>query len=119
MRSQFQREHKESSDESNWECLRTGSVNPEVRQGDWWGRQDGGKEEGGSFTDVLSKAIGEVESMQKDADVKVASLVTGNGDVTPHDAMIALEKADVAFNLMTQIRSKIVRAYEEVMRTQV
>lgn len=78
-----------------------------------------GKEQGGSFTDVLTKAIGEVENMQKDADVKVAGLVTGNGDVTPHDAMIALEKADIAFNLMTQIRSKIVRAYEEVMRTQV
>lgn len=79
----------------------------------------GGKEQGNAFAEALTKAIGEVESLQKDADTKVAGLVTGTGDVTPHDAMIALEKADVAFNLMTQIRSKIVRAYEEVMRTQV
>ena len=79
----------------------------------------GKKTDGSPFSEVLTKAIGEVESLQKEADVKVAGLVTGTGDVTPHDAMLALEKADIAFNLMTQIRSKIVRAYEEVMRTQV
>jgi flagellar hook-basal body complex protein FliE len=73
----------------------------------------------GGFADALTKAIGEVESLQKVADQNVNGLVTGSGDVTTHDAMIALEKADLAFNLMTQIRSKIVRAYEEVMRTQV
>ena len=73
----------------------------------------------GGFVDALTKAIGEVESLQKVADQNVNGLVTGAGDVTTHDAMIALEKADLAFNLMTQIRSKIVRAYEEVMRTQV
>jgi flagellar hook-basal body complex protein FliE len=39
--------------------------------------------------------------------------------VTTHEAMIALEKADIAFQLMTSIKSKIIRAYEEVMRTQV
>ena len=78
-----------------------------------------GKGQGASFGDALTKAIGEVNSLQQDADVKVAGLVAGTGETTPHDAMIALEKADVAFNLMTQIRSKIIRAYEEVMRTQV
>ena len=36
-----------------------------------------------------------------------------------HEAMIALEKADIAFQLMNTIRGKIVRAYEEVMRMQV
>ena len=77
-----------------------------------------GKQQG-SFSDVLTQAMTEVNSLQKEADVKVAGLVAGSGGVTPHDAMIALEKADIAFNLMTQIRSKIVRAYEEVMRTQV
>ena len=75
--------------------------------------------EAGSFSQMLTKAIGEVDSLQKQADVQVAGLVSGTGNVTPHDAMLALEKADIAFNLMTQIRSKIVRAYEEVMRTQV
>ncbi len=78
-----------------------------------------GKTQAPSFADALTKAIGEVNSLQQEADVRVAGLVTGSGDVTPHDAMIALEKADVAFSLMTQIRSKIIRAYEEVMRTQV
>lgn len=77
------------------------------------------QESSGGFGEALTKAIGEVESLQRVADQNVAGLVTGTGEVTTHDAMIALEKADLAFNLMTQIRSKIVRAYEEVMRTQV
>jgi flagellar hook-basal body complex protein FliE len=45
-------------------------------------------------------------------------MILGKG-VQTHEAMIALEKADVAFQLMNNIRMKITRAYEEVMRTQV
>ena len=70
-----------------------------------------------SFGEMLTKSIKEVDAMQLDADKKIEGLMLGKA-VTPHDAMIALEKADIAFKLMNQIRSKIVRAYEEVMRTQ-
>ncbi|RME57650.1 MAG: flagellar hook-basal body complex protein FliE [Candidatus Dadabacteria bacterium] len=72
-----------------------------------------------NFADLLSDAIKEVDGLQKEADKKIAGLVTGKGNVTPHEAMIALEKADLAFQLMDRIRSKIVRAYQEIMRTQV
>lgn len=74
---------------------------------------------GESFENVLVDAVREVESMQQEADKKIESLMTGKGGVTTHDAMIALEKADLAFQLMNQVRSKIMRAYEEVIRTQV
>jgi flagellar hook-basal body complex protein FliE len=80
--------------------------------------ENAGKNDGG-FASELTNAIREVDSLQTKADQSITDLVTGAGDITTHDAMIALEKADIAFNLMTQIRSKIVRAYEEVMRTQV
>jgi flagellar hook-basal body complex protein FliE len=33
--------------------------------------------------------------------------------------MIAIEKADATFQLMMQIRNKIINAYEEIMRMQV
>lgn len=70
------------------------------------------------FGDVLSDAIKEVDGLQKTAHQQVEGLVLG-GNSNPHEAMIALEKADVAFQLMNAVRSKIVRAYEEVMRAQV
>ena len=73
----------------------------------------------GSFGELLGRAISDLNTMQLDADKKIEDMVVGRGNVTAHEAMIALEKADVAFQLMNQVRSKIVRAYEEVLRTQV
>lgn len=75
--------------------------------------------QGGSFGEALNDAIKEVDSLQKDADKQIEGLVLKADGATPHEAMVALEKADVAFQMMNQIRSKIIRAYEEVMRTQV
>lgn len=75
-------------------------------------------EEKGGFGNFLTKAVSEVNGLQQEADNKIEQMVLGKG-ITPHEAMVALEKADVAFQLMNQVRSKIVRAYEEVMRTQV
>ena len=82
--------------------------------------QEGGKvSKGNSFSDMLSSAMSEVNDLQVQADQKIESVTTGKGNVSTHEAMIALEKADVAFQLMSAIRSKIIRAYEEVLRTQV
>jgi|688.fasta_scaffold1717687_1 flagellar hook-basal body complex protein FliE len=75
--------------------------------------------EGPKFGEMLKDVMKEVDTLQDRADKQINGLVTGQGNVTTHDAMIALEKADVAFQLMNQIRAKIVRAYEEVIRTQV
>ena len=72
-----------------------------------------------SFGDMFTEAIKEVDTLHKTADTKTTAMMSGADGVTPHEAMIALEKADVAFQLMNSIRSKIVRAYEDIMRTQV
>lgn len=71
------------------------------------------------FSDMLGKAIKEVDSLQKDANEKIEGVTIGGEGVNTHTAMIALEKADVAFQLMSAVRTKIIRAYEEVMRTPV
>ena len=83
------------------------------------GVKETGTGEKKSFSEMMVQAVSEVDEMQHDADNKIADLITGKGNVTTHEAMVALEKADIAFQLMNQVRSKIVRAYEEVLRTQV
>lgn len=71
-----------------------------------------------SFKDVLAEAVGEVQRLQDEADMTIKQVVSGEiKDVT--DAMIAVEKADVAFQTMMAVRNKIVSAYEEIMRMQI
>ncbi|MBW2709442.1 MAG: flagellar hook-basal body complex protein FliE [Deltaproteobacteria bacterium] len=72
-------------------------------------------ENGGSFGEALSGAMGNVSSLRNEADRTVHELVAGeNKDI--HQTMIAMEKADVSFKLMMQVRNKIITAYQEVMR---
>lgn len=72
-----------------------------------------------NFGQVFADALSEVDQMQKSAQDHVEGITIGKDGYTTHGAMIALEKADIAFQLMSQIKSKIVMAYQEVMRTQV
>jgi flagellar hook-basal body complex protein FliE len=77
------------------------------------------KKEEISFKEMLKDALLEVDSLRTESDAKIADFMTGRNGVQLHDAAIALQKADTAFQLMNSIRMKIIRAYEEVMRTQV
>ena len=72
-----------------------------------------------TFGDVLADALKEVNTLQNEADQQIEGVTLKKEGVTPHSAMVALEKADIAFQLMSAVRSKIIRAYEEVIRTQV
>lgn len=74
-------------------------------------------EAGSSFSDTLRSALDDVGQLQGQAENKVAGVLTGNGtDV--HSALIAVEKADLSFQLMMQVRNKIVSAYQEISRMQ-
>ena len=76
-----------------------------------------GEAGGGGFEDALRNAIGQMEGLQADSEQQVASLLQGErGDV--HNVMMAVEKADVAFQLMMQVRNKIVNAYQQVSQMQ-
>ncbi|MEY4615868.1 MAG: hypothetical protein RJB66_828 [Pseudomonadota bacterium] len=74
--------------------------------------------DGKSFGDTLKDAIQEVNQLQKVSDKKMQDLATGKTDNIP-DVMIAAEKADIALKLMVQVRSKIIDAYQEIMKMQV
>ncbi len=71
-------------------------------------------EEGKDFFKILKEAIEEVDKLQLEADEAIKELMVGKGDLT--STVLALEKADISFRLMMQIRNKLIRAYEEVMK---
>jgi len=72
----------------------------------------------GSFKDYLLDSIREVNAMQQSADRAVEQLAPG-GDVTPAEVLTAVQKADIAFRMMMQVRNKLVQAYQEVMNIRV
>lgn len=67
------------------------------------------------FMNTLRSAMGQVERLQADGQQHVSDLLRGNGEDL-HKAMIAVEKADLAFELMMEVRNKIVQAYQEISR---
>lgn len=69
------------------------------------------------FVETLRGAIDQAEQLQGMADAKVGALLEGNG-MNVHNAMIAVEKADLSFQMMMQVRNKIVAAYQEISRMQ-
>jgi flagellar hook-basal body complex protein FliE len=77
-----------------------------------------GAPSGPSFKDFLLQSIDEVNSMQQAADRAVEAISTGE-DVNPAEVLTAVQKADIAFRMMMQIRNKIVEAYQEVQNIRV
>lgn len=69
------------------------------------------------FADLLTDAVGQVNALEGQADSAVRGLMTGTG-VDVHQAMIATEKASMAFELALAVRNKAVQAYEQVMGMQ-
>ena len=66
-----------------------------------------------AFKDFLLQSIDQVNGMQTDANHAVQTLMTG-GDVNPAEVLTTVQKADLAFRMMLQIRNKLVQAYQEV-----
>ena len=73
--------------------------------------------EGGKFLDTLQQSMDQAEGAQGDAATQVAQLLNGKG-ADLHSAMIAVEKADLSFQLMMQVRNKIVQAYQQISNMQ-
>jgi flagellar hook-basal body complex protein FliE len=81
------------------------------------GMESGRGAEQAPFGDLLKSAIGSVDSLEDQAATAVQGLLEGNG-VDVHDAMIATQKADMAFELTLAVRNKAVAAYQQVMSMQ-
>ena len=74
------------------------------------------QESDSSFGGLFGKLVGEVNHKQTSAAGAVAGLMTGN--VSLHQAMIAMEEASVSFQLMVEVRNKLLESYQELMRMQ-
>ncbi|MCP4728234.1 MAG: flagellar hook-basal body complex protein FliE [bacterium] len=71
-----------------------------------------------TFSETLNSFVEDVNDLQQDAGKTVDRFVTGEiKDV--HDVMIAVEKASVSFELMMEVRNKMIEAYHEMFRMQV
>lgn len=78
---------------------------------------DGTEEAGSSsFEDTLSGSLDALRSLSKDVDTKYKGLVLGE-DVELHDVMLAANKSEVMFNLMLEVRNKLVDAWEKLARS--
>jgi flagellar hook-basal body complex protein FliE len=73
---------------------------------------------GGGFADVVRSAVDSIEQTQKGAETEVARAVAGESPDL-HQTIIALQTADLHFQLGLQVRNKLIGAYEEIMRMQV
>jgi flagellar hook-basal body complex protein FliE len=69
------------------------------------------------FADLMTDAVGQVDQLETQANAAVTGLMTGSG-VDVHQAMIATEKASMAFELALAVRNKAVQAYQSVMGMQ-
>jgi len=69
------------------------------------------------FGDLMTDAVGQVTSLENQARTAVDGLMTGAG-VDVHEAMIAGQKASMAFELALAVHNKAVQAYQQVMGMQ-
>lgn len=71
-----------------------------------------------SFEEIIKESLKKVTEIEKEASEEAKRLVLGETKDL-HSVMMAIEKADLTFQLMMQVRNKIIQAYEEIMRMQV
>jgi flagellar hook-basal body complex protein FliE len=73
---------------------------------------------GGSFQNLLGEFVGEVNAKQIAAGDAIAGLMSGK-NVSLHQAMISMEEASVSFQMMVEVRNKLLDSYQELMRMQI
>jgi len=71
-----------------------------------------------TFGEFLQDSIGKVNAVQQEANVAMEKLASGESQ-NLHETLLAVEKADIAFRTMNQIRTKVLDAYREIMKMQI
>jgi flagellar hook-basal body complex protein FliE len=71
-----------------------------------------------TFGDFLANSLSDVNKLQVDANAAMQKLASGESK-NIHETLLAVEKADIAFRTMNQVRTKVLDAYREIMRMQV
>ena len=74
--------------------------------------------DGNSFSSLLGKMVSEVNAQQQVSAQSVSALQSGQ-NVPLHQAVISMEEASVSFQLMVEVRNRLLESYQEIMRMQV
>lgn len=69
-----------------------------------------------SFSDMLGQAVNKVSETQNAASQLATAFEMGQSGVDLTDVMIASQKSSVSFQAMTQVRNKLVQAYQDIMQ---
>lgn len=71
-----------------------------------------------SFASMLGQMVSDVNAQQKISAQAVSALQSGQ-NVPLHQAVISMEEANVSFQLMVEVRNRLMDAYQEIMRMQI
>ncbi|MGV3483611.1 MAG: flagellar hook-basal body complex protein FliE [Planctomycetaceae bacterium] len=82
------------------------------------GTVSGTSDASNDFASLIVGKFDEVNAMQTDADSMVHEMLTG-GDVNQAEVLTAVQKADLAFRMMLQVRNKLIEAYRELQQIQI
>jgi flagellar hook-basal body complex protein FliE len=74
---------------------------------------------GTDFAQALTAAINQVNQVQQEAQQMTENFAAGQGNVNLQDVMVNLQKANLSFQQMVQVRNKLVTAYNDIMTMQV
>ena len=72
-----------------------------------------------SFADVLKQGLGQVNQTQQSADALATAFQRGTPGVELADVMIEMQKASVSFRAVTEVRNRMVSAYQDIMNMQI
>ncbi len=70
------------------------------------------------FKNLLGKLIDDVDVAQKEADMSIKNLATGEQPTSIQDVVVKMEQANISFMMMKEIRDKLLQAYKDVMSMQ-
>ena len=73
---------------------------------------------GSGFESLLGNFVGEVAQKQATASDTVTALLSGK-NVSLHQTMISMEEANISFQMMVEVRNKLLDSYQELMRMQI
>jgi flagellar hook-basal body complex protein FliE len=100
------------------EQISIGPIDPKMRVSEVRSPMiQGGEKAGTVFGEILKDAISTANDLQKQSDLQIQKFMAGESQDL-HTTVIAMQKADLSFQMMMQVRNKIVQAYQEIMRMQ-
>lgn len=71
------------------------------------------------FSDILKQSVEKVNDTQMNANKMADAFQAGDPNVQVSEVMVALQKSNVSFQAMLQVRNKLVNAYQDIMNMQV